>query len=59
MLLLDTASEALNKAWEAASQDIYNAQQSEQAEGATAGGVDNNAGNAGAVVEDVSFEEVK
>jgi molecular chaperone DnaK len=55
----DTASEALNKAWEAASQDIYNAQQSEQAEGATAGGADNNAGNAGADVEDVSFEEVK
>lgn len=55
----DTASEALNKAWEAASQDIYNAQQSEQAEGANAGGADNNAGNAGADVEDVSFEEVK
>lgn len=56
----DTASEALNKAWEAASQDIYNAQQSAQAEGTTAGGADsNNAGNAGADVEDVSFEEVK
>src|SRR5574343_1723361 len=54
----DTASEALNKAWEAASQDIYNAQQSAQAEGTTAGGADsNNAGNAGADVEDVSFEE--
>ncbi len=55
----DTASEALNKAWEAASQDIYNAQQASQTEGASAGGTDNNAGNAGADVEDVSFEEVK
>jgi len=50
----DTASEALNKAWEAASQDLYNAQTAE-------GGADANAGNnnAGDNVEDVSFEEVK
>ncbi len=57
----DTASEALNKAWEAASQDIYNAQQNEQAQGANAGdGQSNNTNTgAGADVEDVSFEEVK
>jgi molecular chaperone DnaK len=59
----DTASEALNKAWEAASQDIYNAQQQAQGQpgggnegGPSAGG---DAGNAGPEVEDVSFEEVK
>ena len=56
----DSASEELNKAWEAASQDIYNAQQSaqnqtENQENNTAG----NNGNSGADVEDVSFEEVK
>jgi molecular chaperone DnaK len=54
----DTASEALNKAWEAASQDIYNAQQAAgQTEGAPNNEGTNNAG--GADVEDVSFEEVK
>ena len=56
----DTASEALNKAWEAASQDIYNAQQSDQGEGSANAGTESNAGNSGeADVEDVSFEEVK
>jgi len=60
----DAASEVLNKAWEAASQDIYNAQQQEQSqqgqpEGANAG-ANGDAGVAGgADVEDVSFEEVK
>jgi molecular chaperone DnaK len=54
----DSASEALNKAWEAASQDIYNAQQAAgQTEGAPNSESSNNAG--GADVEDVSFEEVK
>jgi molecular chaperone DnaK len=54
----DTASEALNKAWEAASQDLYNAQQQAQtAEGGADANADNN--NAGDNVEDVSFEEVK
>lgn len=53
----DSASEALNKAWEAASQDIYNAQQQQgQGEPAPETG---NAGSNGADVEDVSFEEVK
>ena len=54
----DSASEALNKAWEAASQDIYNAQQATgQTEGAPNNESANNSG--GADVEDVSFEEVK
>ncbi len=60
----DSASEALNKAWEAASQDIYNAQQQQQGQGQTSGNEGGNTGgeqggNAGADVEDVSFEEVK
>ena len=54
----DAASEALNKAWEAASQDIYNAQQQTQGEPGNQGG-NESTGNAGADVEDVSFEEVK
>ncbi len=53
----DSASEALNKAWEAASQDIYNAQQ-QQGQGQTAP-ENGNANENGADVEDVSFEEVK
>jgi molecular chaperone DnaK len=60
---IDSNMEALNKAWEAASQDLYNAQ---QAEGA-ANGDEPNAGNNGSAdagaetdnVEDVDFEEVK
>ncbi len=55
----DTASEALNKAWEAASQDIYNAQQQGQSETNNNGGNTENNGNSGENVEDVSFEEVK
>lgn len=59
---LDGLLEALNKAWEAASQDLYNAQQSAGASGdqaennGDAGGKDTNAED---VVEDVDFEEVK
>jgi molecular chaperone DnaK len=57
---IDSATETLNKAWEAASQDLYNAQQAqgqaqpgaEQGEPTTA-----NAGNDAA--QDVDFEEVK
>lgn len=56
----DTASEVLNKAWEAASQDIYNAQQSAQGqENANPGQGPENGGTQGSDVEDVSFEEVK
>lgn len=56
---IDTAMEALNAAWQEASQDIYNAQQ--QAGGPQGGaeqpadGAENNANN----VQDVEFEEVK
>jgi large-conductance mechanosensitive channel len=56
---IETAMEALNAAWQEASQDIYNAQQ--QAGGAQEGaeqpadGGENNANN----VQDVEFEEVK
>ncbi|HEY1047093.1 MAG TPA: molecular chaperone DnaK [Bacteroidia bacterium] len=56
----DTASAELNKAWEAASQDIYAAQQAQgqTQEGSSANANNGNANN-GADVEDVSFEEVK
>lgn len=54
---METQMEALNKAWEAASQDIYNAQQEAGAEEPTAdaGSEEGEAKD----VEDVDFEEVK
>ena len=57
---IDTASEALNKAWEAASQDIYNAQQTEGGD-ANATNPEGNANSTqgGEDVQDVDFEEVK
>jgi molecular chaperone DnaK len=55
---IESASEALNKAWEAASQEIYNATQGADAQP----GPDANAGegsaNAGDGVSDVDYEEV-
>ncbi len=56
----DTALESLNKAWEAASQDMYAAQQEPQqgANETEANGPDAN-NNAGGDVEDVPYEEVK
>ena len=57
---IDTHMETLNKAWEAASQDIYAAQQA--AGGAEGAGPEANAGDAAdntAGAEDVEFEEVK
>jgi molecular chaperone DnaK len=54
----DTASEALNKAWEAASQDIYAAQQEGQ-QGAPQNETPNSDNTQSNDVEDVSFEEVK
>ncbi|MCB9262014.1 MAG: molecular chaperone DnaK [Flavobacteriales bacterium] len=56
---LDGLMETLNKAWEAASQDLYNAQQ--QTGGDAANGGAENATNDGSTenVEDVDFEEVK
>ncbi|HAY89456.1 MAG TPA: molecular chaperone DnaK, partial [Bacteroidetes bacterium] len=59
---IEVHSETLNKAWEAASQDIYAAQQEAGgAEGAgpEASGGSNAAGDDAKDVEDVDFEEVK
>ncbi len=55
---IDTHMEALNKAWEAASQDIYNAQQQASAEGGAEAPKAEEGGEA-KDVEDVDFEEVK
>ncbi len=60
---MDKAAESLNKAWEAASQDIYNATQAQQQQqGPTADGAQNT-GNTnttgGEGVSDVEYEEVK
>lgn len=57
---IDAATDALNQAWQAASQDMYNAQQAtaNNAGDPTQGG--NNAGNkGGSQFEDATFEEVK
>ena len=56
---IDSSMEALNAAWQAASQDMYNA--SQQAGDAGAGGpqADGSQGNATDNVTDVDFEEVK
>ena len=60
---VDAASEKLNASWQAASQDIYQAQQEASGEGATAdaGGAENEGDAASDVTqeaEDVEFEEV-
>ena len=56
---IDTAMESLNKAWEAASQEIYNATQGAGSEGPQPG-ADTGAGasNSGDGVSDVDYEEV-
>jgi molecular chaperone DnaK len=54
---IDTASEALNNAWQAASQDMYNATQGEQQPGAE--GQANQETPKDKEVTDVDFEEVK
>ncbi|MCB0734462.1 MAG: molecular chaperone DnaK [Bacteroidetes bacterium] len=58
---IDTHLEALNKAWEAASQDLYNAQQAAQTDGAAGanGSADAASEHTTDNVEDVDFEEVK
>lgn len=55
---MDSASEELNAAWQAASQDMYNAQQEGAAQPGTenAGGGNNNPADD---VQDVDYEEVK
>ncbi|MEQ8470596.1 MAG: molecular chaperone DnaK [Marinoscillum sp.] len=59
---IDSAMEGLNKAWEAASQEIYAAQQAaggaEAAQGADPNGDANASGSADSDVSDVEFEEV-
>ncbi len=54
---IDSAMETLNKAWEAASQDMYNAQQQTEQAGPDANGAQSK--NPNDEVTDVDFEEVK
>ena len=54
---IDSAIEALNAAWQAASQDIYAQQQAQQAQGQ--GGASAQGEEPKAQPEDVEFEEVK
>jgi molecular chaperone DnaK len=57
---VDTALEAMNTAWTAASEDIYKAQQAGAAEGAAPGAdAGQNGGASNDTVEDAQFEEVK
>ncbi len=57
---VDTALEAMNTAWTAASEDIYKAQQAGAAEGAAPGtDAGQNGGASNDTVEDAQFEEVK
>ncbi len=58
---IDTAMKEINDAWQAASQDIYNATQSAAQEGAPGGdaGQANNTGQGTDDVTDVNYEEVK
>ena len=58
---METASAALNAAWQAASQDMYNATGGNPEGGDPGAGAGNGAGNGstGDQVQDVDFEEVK
>ena len=56
---INSSIEALNAAWQAASQDIYAQQQAQQAQGAQNPGAQGDAGQQQAQPEDVEFEEVK
>jgi molecular chaperone DnaK len=57
---LDAAINDLNNAWQAASQDLYNAQQAPGADGAQANGADTgSSGNNSNEPQDVEYEEVK
>lgn len=57
MSALEPATEALNKAWEAASQDLYNAQQQQNQTAQEPEPANTTAG--GDTAQDVDFEEVK
>ncbi len=56
---IDSAMEALNAAWTAASQDIYNTQQGAGTEEAAPGNPQQQGNNAAEDVTDVPYEEVK
>ena len=56
---IDSSIEALNAAWQAASQDIYAQQQAQQAQGQPNGGAQAGGEQAKQQPEDVEFEEVK
>ncbi len=56
---IDTAMEALNKAWEAASQEMYAASGADAAQGADPSGGASNEADADGGVSDVEFEEVE
>ncbi|MFY8019962.1 MAG: Hsp70 family protein, partial [Bacteroidia bacterium] len=56
---IDSAMEALNNAWQAASQDIYAAEQAAGANAQGAPNANNASGASGDNVQDVEFEEVK
>jgi molecular chaperone DnaK len=57
---IDASMEKINAAWQAASQEIYNAQQAAGAQGPDAGAADSaSASGAEENVTDVNFEEVK
>ncbi|QYH39773.1 molecular chaperone DnaK [Algoriphagus sp. NBT04N3] len=55
---VDSAMEGLNKAWEAASQEIYNATQGAGAQPGADAGASSGAENSGDGVSDVDYEEV-
>lgn len=55
---IDSAMEGLNKAWEAASQEIYNATQGAGAQPGADAGTGSGAENSGDGVSDVDYEEV-
>ena len=60
MANIDSATQALNEAWNAASQEIYQATQSANGGSTTAEGPADNSGGSGASdTQDVEFEEVK
>ncbi|MFD2599990.1 molecular chaperone DnaK [Sphingobacterium corticis] len=56
---IDTASEELQAAWNAASEDMYKASQDGSAQGAPGDAGQDQSGNGGDDVQDVDFEEVK
>ena len=56
---IDPAMEVLNAAWQAASQDLYNATQQAQNNGEAGEQPNADAGNQANNVQDVEFEEVK